>query len=370
MKYYILAGERSGDLHASNLVKSLKAKDPNAIIRGMGGALMKEAGTELFCEYNKVSYMGFLEVFLNIFSIIKVLKSVKQDILNFQPNVVILVDFAGFNMKIASFAKQHNFKTFYYISPKIWAWNQNRALKIKKCIDKMFVILPFEKDFYKKFNFEVDYVGNPVNDAIANFIPNSSYLKKINSNKRPIIALLPGSRKQEVENMIQLMQGIHTEFPDYDFVIAGVSNLSNSIYNNIQSNSIVKLYFDQTYEILMSAEAAIVTSGTATLETAIFNIPQIVVYKTSAISYTIAKKLIRVKYISLVNLIAQKEVVKELIQDNFTKENVIAELKKILPGGISRENVLSNYLIIKQKLGDTSASSKTASLMVDYLNKN
>ena len=367
MKYYIIAGERSGDLHASNLLKQIKVEDKDAQFRGMGGDLMKKAGAEIFCDYNAVSYMGFLEVVLHLAKIFQVMNSVKMDLLKYHPDVLILVDFAGFNMKIAAFAKKHQIPVYYYISPKIWAWNQKRAYKIKKHVDRMFVILPFEKEFYKKFDFEVDYIGNPVNDAVNNFIPDSNVQSMLKQSGKPVIALLPGSRKQEVLNMLEILKEVSAHFPAYEFVIAGVSNLPQSLYESIPGFKSIKLVIDQTYNLLSIAEAAVVTSGTATLETALLGVPQVVVYKTSGISYAIAKMLIKVKFISLVNLIAGKEVVKELIQKDFSSANIIAELSKIITNSDSRKEQLKNYSFIRNLLGTSSASENAARLMVQYL---
>lgn len=367
MKYYFIAGERSGDLHASNLIKSLKKEDTRADIRAVGGKLMQEEGAVIFKDYSQISFMGFLEVFLHLFRILRVMSQVKTDILIFKPEVMVLVDFAGFNMKIAAFAKQHGIKVFYYISPKVWAWNQKRALKIKRLVNRMFVILPFEKEFYKSYDYDVDYVGNPVNDAVANFKADQNFRNKVGWTSKPIIALLPGSRRQEVENMLAMLETLPDQFPQYEFVIAGVSNLPYELYRNLSSNDSVSIIYDQTYDLLTLAEAAIVTSGTATLETALMNVPQVVVYKTSALSYAIAKLLIKVKYISLVNLIAGEEVVKELIQKDFSSKSCAEELTKILPGGTDRNKVLQGYKKVKQVLGNKPASQKAAALMHAYL---
>lgn len=368
MKYYIIAGERSGDLHGSNLIKAILQKDPQADIRAWGGDMMQSAGATLVKHYQDIAFMGFAEVIKNLPTIIGLLSFCKKDIAAFQPDVVILIDYAGFNMRVAKFAKKNHFKTFYYISPKVWAWNQSRALNIKKYVDKMFVIFPFEKDFFKKFDYDVDYVGNPLFDAIANFQPNPNFRKEARVGQKPIIALLPGSRYQEVAKILPLMVTQAYNFPDYQFVVAGVSNLPKELYARWQSLFPIKIVYDDSYNLLSVAEAALVTSGTATLETALLNIPQVVCYKTSGISYAIAKRLIRVPFISLVNLIAQKKVVTELIQNDLTAENLKIELEKITINLTTRQEQLEGYAEIIRILGEKGASEKAGSLMVDYLN--
>lgn len=366
MKYYIIAGERSGDMHAANLIKSLKEKDAQAQIRCWGGELSAAAGGELAMNYKELAFMGFLEVIANLNTIRKAFKFCKEDIVTYKPDAVILVDYAGFNLRVAAFTKKQGIRTYYYISPKIWAWNQSRANKIKKLVDKMFVILPFEKDFYKKFDYEVDYVGNPVNDAIKVFHPNPNFRKDNGLDERPIIAVLPGSRKQEVEQMLHYMVSIVPGFGQYQFVVAAVPNLPSNYYEQFRRN-IVTIVYDQTYDILAQAQGALVTSGTATLETALFNVPQVVCYKGSFITYAIARTLIKVKYISLVNLIADKEVVKELIQDEFTPTNLMTQLRLILEDKAFREKQLKEYADIQKSIGNAGASEKTANLIIKYL---
>jgi lipid-A-disaccharide synthase len=367
MKYFIIAGERSGDLHASNLIKALKQEDSGADVLCWGGDYMREAGGRLAKHYAEISFMGFAEVLTNAGKIFKALKDCKADISNFKPDVLILVDFAGFNLRIAKFAKENNLKVFYYISPKVWAWNQSRAYKIKALVDRMFVIMPFEKEFYKRFDYEVDYVGNPLNDAISAYVLNAEFKKENNFDSKPIIAVLPGSRKQEVETMLQLMVSILEFFPDHRFVIAAVSNLPKTYYENFRKAGRVDIVYDLTYDLLSNSEAALVTSGTATLETALFEIPQVVCYKASAVTYLIVKMLIKVKYISLVNLIAGKEVVKELIQKDLNTLNIKKELEKIIFDKANRNSMLKEYNDLKVLLGEKGASAKTAKLMVQYL---
>ncbi len=378
MKYYVIAGERSGDLHAANLIKALKTEDPQAQFRAWGGDAMQAAGADIVTHYRQMAFMGFLEVLKNLRTISGFLKTCRQDILAWQPDAVILVDYAGFNMRIAKFCKRHGIRTFYYISPKVWAWNQNRAYKIKACVDQMFVIFPFEKDFYKRFDYAVDYVGNPLLDEISAFTPNADFLKSNGLSPKPIIALLPGSRHQEVEKMLALMvqsaQLLEAKLPGkYQFVVAGVGNLPQTLYNEIVSppnakpTLSVSVVYDQSYDLLSHATSALVTSGTATLETALFQVPQVVCYRTSGFSYRIAKALIKVKYLSLVNIIADSPIVPELIQDELTPQNSISELSQTLPGAPQRKAQLEGYRKLKELLGKPGASQRTAQLMVEYL---
>lgn len=367
MKYYIIAGERSGDLHGSNFIKALKTLDTSAEIRGWGGDYMRDAGMVLVKHYREMAFMGFLEVVQNLGTIKKYLKECKEDILTYQPDVVILIDYAGFNLRIAKFSKVLGIKTFYYISPKVWAWNTGRANKIKRIVDRMFVILPFEKEFYKKFDYEVDYVGNPLLDAIREHQVNPNFISDNQLDDKPIIAVLPGSRKQELDNILTPMLQLTSRFKEYQFIVAGVDNLSEELYAPAKANGI-KVIYGQTYDLLSQAHAAVVTSGTATLETALWNVPQVVCYKTSWISYQIAKALIKVDYISLVNLIGGKEVVKELIQSDLNAVNLEHELKNILEGQ-GRVNVLSDYQNLQQMMGNEKASQNLARLVVKYLNE-
>ncbi|MFN4146058.1 MAG: lipid-A-disaccharide synthase [Runella sp.] len=367
MKYYLIAGERSGDLHGSHLIKALQKHDPEAQFRAWGGDMMHAAGATLVQHYDQMAFMGFWEVLQNVFTIRRFLSECKKDLLAYRPDVLILIDYAGFNLRMARFAKSHGIRTYYYISPKVWAWNQKRALRIKRDVDRMFVIFPFEETFYAQFDYQVDYVGNPLFDAIAQFEPKPHFFKENQLNpQRPIIALLPGSRRQEVQQMLQLMVATKPFFEQYQYVIAGVSNLPDELYQPFEQQGI-KRVTDSAYDLLSVATAALVTSGTATLETALFNVPQVVCYKTGRISYEIAKRLIRVPYISLVNLVAQKEVVKELIQEDLTLTNLCHELQAILPEGSKRQKQLQDYEAMKQLLGEKGASEKTAALMVQYL---
>ncbi|WP_018342171.1 lipid-A-disaccharide synthase [Cytophaga aurantiaca] len=367
MKYYLICGERSGDLHASNLIKALKANDSELKIRGIGGDLSKNAGMKLYAHYKDIAFMGFVEVFMNLITIAKVLRETKKDILTYKPDAIILVDFSGFNMKIASFCKENNIKVFYYISPKVWAWNTKRAYKIKRLVDHMFVILPFEKEFYEQFEYKVDYVGNPLRDAISNFVPNGNFLQKhqLNSEKK-LVAILPGSRYQEVTMLLDRMVEVAFDFPNVQFVIAAVSNLDSKIYEPYKRNN-VKIVTDETYDLLLHSRAAVVASGTATLETCLFNVPQVVCYRLNSISYHIAKSLLSVKYISLVNLIVDKPVVKELIQGECTIKNIHAELEQLIPETQYRKDMIAGYQEVSGRIGETGVSHKTAKLITAYM---
>ncbi len=364
MKYYLIAGEKSGDLHASNLIKSLKKLDIEAQFRGWGGDEMEAAGMHLAKHYKDTAFMGFWEVFVNLLKIRKLFSECKKDLLQWQPNVVILVDYAGFNLRMAKFAKLKGFKVYYYISPKLWAWGQKRALKIKKYVDHLFAIMYFEKAFYAQFGFNnVDYVGNPVLDAVDNFEPNEYFVHKYHLESKPIIAILPGSRKQEVANILAKTLEIVPQYPEYYWVVAGVSQLPSALYEPVK-NSGVKLIIDETYDLLANAKAAIVTSGTATLETAVFRVPQVVVYETSPFTYAIAKLLVKVKYISLVNLLAEKEVVKELIQSKFNPKELMAALNEILN---KSDPFQEEYEKLYQKLKTPSVSDTAAKAMYEKL---
>ena len=368
MKYYIIAGEASGDLHASNLVSELKKKDADAQMRGWGGDLMQESGVEVVKHYRDLAFMGFVEVIANLRTILKNIRFCKEDILEYNPDVIILVDYPGFNLRIASFAKQKGFKVFYYISPQVWAWKQNRVQQIKKYVDKMFVILPFEEKFYSGFDYNVDFVGHPLLDAIEKRNSNKSdFRKKNNLSEKPVVAILPGSRQQEIATMLPLMLSIKNDFPDYQFVVGAAPSVHPQFYEKIIKDNDVKIVAGQTYDLLENAEAALVTSGTATLETALFEVPEVVCYKGNKFSYLIARSLVKVDYISLVNLIMEKELVKELIQDELNKENLKKELYKLLNNKAHREKLIAEYKLLKEKLGGSGASAQTASLMWYYL---
>ncbi|HEY9185581.1 MAG TPA: lipid-A-disaccharide synthase [Salegentibacter sp.] len=369
MKYYLIAGEASGDLHASNLMKALKDTDPKAEFRFWGGDLMQQQGGELVMHYRELAFMGFAEVLANLKTILRNIKFCKDDISKFQPDVIIFVDYPGFNMRIAKWAKAQGFRTHYYISPQIWAWKENRIKAIKRDIDQMYVILPFEKEFYeRKHNFPVHFVGHPLIDAIANqkIVDAPDFKKQYDLNDRPIIALLPGSRKQEIAKMLEIMLSITSDFPDYQFIIAGAPSQDEDFYKPFLKKNQVKLVMNKTYEVLGLSHAAIVTSGTATLETALFKVPEVVCYKGSFISYHIAKQIVNLDYISLVNLIMEREVVTELIQRDFNKVSLRRELTKILEDE-HRKKIFEDYYLLEQKLGGKGASQKTAQLIFDSI---
>jgi len=370
MKYYMIAGERSGDLHGSNLIKALKNIDNSTQIRCFGGEAMENAGGELVVHYRDLAFMGVVEVLANIRKIANYFKYCKKDILAYQPDALILIDYAGFNLRVAKFAKRNNLKVIYYISPKVWAWRQSRATVIKSLVDKMLVILPFEKDFYRKFKFEVDYVGNPVADAVKSHSVNQKFItqNKLPEDK-PLIALLPGSRKQELLRILPIMASTAKNFPEYHFVVAAIKNLPQKFYSILKLKNI-SLVEEQTYDLFAHSHAAIVTSGTATLEAALWNVPQVVVYKADPLSFSIGSRLIKanISYFSLVNLIAGYEVVKELLQKKVNVENLTYELKKLLtPEG--RSEVLKGYQKLKINLGDRLASETAARNIYSFLLK-
>lgn len=369
MRYYLIAGEASGDLHGANLMKALLKEDPEAEFRFWGGDLMENVGGQLVKHYRDLAFMGFIEVLMNILTILKNIKLCKQDITAYQPDVIIFIDYPGFNLRIASWAKAQGYKTHYYISPQIWAWKEGRIKNIKQSIDAMYVILPFEKQFYEdKHNFTVDFVGHPLIDAIADHkqIFPETFRQKNNLDDRPIIAVLPGSRKQEISKMLNIMLSIVDDFDSYQFVIAGAPSQDRAFYRPYITTKNVHLVMNQTYDLLSLSNAAIVTSGTATLETALFKVPEIVCYKGNAISYEIAKRVINLEYISLVNLIMDKHVVKELIQNDLNPRTLKEELTIILDD-YKRAVMFLDYYDLEKKLGGKGASEKTAKLIVENI---
>ena len=371
MKYYIIAGEASGDLHGANLIKALKLKDTQADIKCWGGDLMEAAGATLVKHYKELAFMGFAEVITNLRTIASNLKFCKADILNFKPDVIIFIDYPGFNMRIAEFVKKQGYKTQYYISPQIWAWKEGRIKNIKRDVDEMYVILPFEKDFYeKKHQFPVHFVGHPLIDAIAdrNQVKLDEFQAEHGLNDKPIIALLPGSRKQEITKMLSVMLKMADKFLDYQFVIAGAPSQPYEFYAPFIKQDNVSFISNKTYDLMSVSYAAIVTSGTATLEAALFKLPEIVCYKTSWLSYQIGKRLINLKFISLVNLIMDREVVTELIQDDFNENRLEIELSRILNEG-TRSQMFEDYYDLELRLGGAGASQKVATLIVDNAKK-
>lgn len=364
MKYYILAGEASGDLHGSNLMKALYEKDPTAEIRFWGGDLMQGVGGTLVMHYKERAFMGFAEIITNLSTILGFIKKCKEDISEYHPDKIIFIDNSGFNLRIAKWAKEQNYNTIYYISPQVWASRSGRVEAIKRDIDEMYVILPFVKDFYKKFDYDVTFVGHPLLDALNNRtqILEKVFREQYNLSDKPIIALLPGSRKQEITKMLSVMLKMADKFVDYQFVIAGAPSQDFDFYKPFIKQNNVTFISNKTYDLLSLSHAAIVTSGTATLETALFKIPQVVCYKTSWLSYQIGKRLIKLKFISLVNLIMDKEVVKELIQDDCNEKNLEKELRKILEGE-ERSKLFLNYYELEKILGGKGASAKVAAFI-------
>lgn len=371
MKYYLLAGEASGDLHGANLMKALKKEDREADFRFWGGDLMREVGGTEVKHYRELAFMGFAEVVMNLGTILKNIKFCKKDIESFNPDVIIFIDYPGFNLRIAKWARHKGYRTHYYISPQIWAWKEGRIKDIKRDVDEMYVILPFEKEFYEeKHNFPVHFVGHPLIDAIYNRpqVDPETFKKENGLDERPIIALLPGSRKQEIKKMLEIMISVAKDFKEYQFVIAGAPSQEKSFYESFLSTKNVHFVTNKTYDLLSISEAALVTSGTATLETALFKVPQVVCYKGSQISYEIAKRVIKLDYISLVNLILNKTVVTELIQSEFNQKRLKEELNNILDP-YKRAAMFLDYYDLEKKLGGRGASENTAKLIYSAIQK-
>ena len=360
MKYYIISGEASGDLHGSNLIKQLKQLDAEANIRCWGGDMMQAAGATLVKHYKELAFMGFAEVVKNLPTILKNISFCKEDIKAFSPDVLVLIDYPGFNLRIAEWGKQKGYRIVYYISPQVWAWKANRVKKMKLCIDKMLVILPFEKAYFKdNWNWDVEYVGHPLVEVVENYKLN--YKDSNTNNALPIIALLPGSRKQEIEKKLPVMLAVSKSFPKYQFVVAKAPGQDDSFYEPfLRPYNNVSAVSNDTYGLLMRSKAALVTSGTATLETALFAVPEVVCYKGSNISYQIGKRLIKIKFISLVNLIMDKLVVKELIQEEMTTENLVSELALLLSDTAKQEQLKKDYSSLKNLLSEKENASATA----------
>ena len=368
MKYYIIAGEASGDLHGSNLIKELKKLDTSATFRCWGGDKMQEADGELVKHYRELAFMGFTEVLMNLRTIFRNLAFCKEDILQHQPDALILIDYPGFNLRIAKWAKQQGLKIIYYISPQVWAWKANRVKMMKECIDKMLVILPFEKDYFKtKWNWDVEYVGHPLVEVVEK--SRGSGVGSQPFSNKTIIALLPGSRKQEILKKLPIMLDVSKSFPSYQFIVAKAPGVEETFYDGLLKNYSNVSYVDNnTYELLMQSKAALVTSGTATLETALFGVPEVVCYKGSFLSYQIGKRLVKIKYISLVNLIMDKLVVKELIQDELTVKNLQEELQQLLTDGQRIAQIKSDYTALRNLLSEGgNASAKAAASIAHFL---
>ncbi|MBQ7532604.1 MAG: lipid-A-disaccharide synthase [Bacteroidales bacterium] len=373
MKYYIIAGEASGDLHGSNLVASLRTHDKDAKIRAWGGEKMRRNGANVVKNYHELAFMGFVEVLMNMRTILKNFSFCKKDISEFNPDAIILIDYPGFNLKVAKWAHKKGYKVFYYISPQVWAWKRRRVYKIKRVVDKMLCILPFEKKFYDSYNVDCQFVGHPLLDEIAKVNPvdkNKFYKTNRLNPKKEIIAMLPGSRKQEVSRMLTVMLDVVKQFPNYQFVIACAPSLPVSYYKEIIGDKAnVRLVVNRTYQLLQLSSAAMVTSGTATLETALFDVPEVVCYKANKISYIIARQLAKVRFICLVNLIMDREVVKELIQNDLTPNNVANELKSLLASSKRQKKLLEDYEELKAVLGNAGASDKAAETIIANVNK-
>jgi lipid-A-disaccharide synthase len=370
MKYYLIAGEASGDLHGSNLMKGIREADGNADFRYFGGDLMKARGGTLVRHYRDMAFMGVWKVLMNLRTITGNLNFCKKDILDFQPDVIIPIDFPGFNLRVAKFARKRGIKIFYYISPKVWAWNKKRVKTIREAIDKMFVIFPFEVDFYKKYNVEAEYYGNPVLDAIVEKLDQKgtssvSLIEGIDSGK-PVIALLPGSRKQEIHYCLPEMLAVIPRFPGYEFIIAGAPALAPSLYEKYTKSYDIRIVYDKTYDLLKHSAAAVVTSGTATLETALMMVPEVVCYKMGSVTYFIGKQFVRIRFFSLVNIIMGNEVVKELLQTDL-RTGITDELKKILFDAGYRKAMIDNYKKLRDILGEPGASGRTGKRMVELL---
>jgi lipid-A-disaccharide synthase len=368
MKYYLVAGERSGDLHGGNLLRALGHLDPALQCRGFGGDEMQAAGMHVTVHYRDMEMMGFLSLTFHLPRIFRYIDQCQRDLQQFQPDVIVLIDYGGFNMRIAKFAHQQGFRVFYYIPPKIWAWYQGRARKLHAWVERLFLILPFETSFYARYGLKGDYVGNPVLDAIKTHVWSSDFLERNPlPQHRPIVALLPGSRRGELKRIVPVMAELARLKPHWHFVVAAVRSLPDSCYQSLMGIGNVSFVWEDTYNLLRHAQAAVVTSGTATLETALLNVPQVVVYKTGTLEYKIARSLVQVPFISLVNLIADQQVVRELIQTDCTPEEIAAEVDRLLNDPPYRSQVLHAYQRIYTLLDVGSASENTARLMVKYL---
>ena len=374
MRYFIIAGEASGDLHASHLMRELKTCDKDALFTFFGGDLMVAEGGTLLKHYREMAFMGLVPVFLNLHKIKRNFKLAEQKLLEFKPDVLILVDYPGFNLRMAEFAKAHGIKVYYYISPKIWAWKKKRVHKIKRFIDELFTIFPFESEFYNKYDYNVRYVGNPTIDELSHR-PNqqqtfNEFTQKNNLSQKPIIGLLAGSRQQEIMRILPVLAEVSLKYPEYQFVIAGAPSQDKTIYNNVLGNVTIPVVFDQTYDLLKQSTAALVASGTATLETAYLNIPQVVCYRVELgiVGVFFKKYIVKIPFISLVNLIGGREIVKELFQFDCTVEKVSSELTRILDEKAYREDMLNGYAEVMEKLGGPGCAERAAILMFKLLN--
>lgn len=371
MKYYVIAGEVSGDKHTALVIRNIKKQDTEAEFRGFGGDDMQAEGTTLVRHIKDLAYMGFVEVVMHLKTILGNLSFCKQDILSYKPDAIILTDYPGFNLRIAKFAHKHGIKVFYYVSPQVWAWKKNRVKTIGKVIDKLFVILPFEKDFYKQHNIEVEYYGNPLLDEITEFKQKQEnknlFIEKYSLNNKPVVAILPGSRVQEIKKMLPEQIKVFDKYKDkFNFVIAGVNTFKESFYRDILQGRDIKIVFNETYNLLNVSSFAIVCSGTATLETALFNVPQMVCYKANLLSYLIATYIVKIKHISLVNIIVKKEVIKELLQKNCSEEYLLQEFEKLLYDFSYTDKIKQDYQTLHDLLGSAGTSEKIATYIVKH----
>ena len=367
MKYYIIAGEASGDLHGANLIKEIKKKDSDAVIRCWGGNLMKSEGAVLVKHIKDLAFMGFWEVLLNLRSIINNLSLCKKDIMEFNPDTIVYIDYPGFNLRIAKWAKKFSFNNQYYICPQVWAWKESRVKILKKYINNLYVILPFEKKYFnEKHSLNVEYVGHPLVENILKHKKEHSFIKKNNLDQnKEIITLMPGSRKQEIKKILPIFVDVVNNFKSYQFLIAAAPSIDSKFYLSIIKNNTIKIIHNDTYNLLTHSKAALVASGTATLETALLKIPQLVCYKTSFVSFFIAKRLVKLNYISLVNLILNKEVVKELIQKNCNVKKITEELKELL---IKKDkSILKEYELLTKTIGSNKASEITSKLIINSI---
>jgi lipid-A-disaccharide synthase len=375
MKYYLIAGEASGDLHGSNLMRELKLADPEAEFRYFGGDLMQNESGTLVKHYREMAFMGIVNVVLNLKTIGRNLKFCQKDLLEFQPDVVILIDYPGFNLRFAGFAKRHGFRVFYYISPKVWAWKEYRIKRIKAFVDELFTILPFETDYFKKHDIKVNYVGNPLMDSVAAFRKNAlskeEFTDQNNLDDRPIVALLSGSRKQEIKNTLPIMRKAAACYPEFQFVVAGVSTVEKKTYEKILGGFPIPVVYNQTYDLLNNAHSALVASGTATLETALFGVPQTVLYRVEGgrvVQFIMKNFFLKVKWASLPNLILNKEALKEFIQVDLTFKNVRDELHRLLYEQDYRDKITADYNRLMEILGEPGTSKRAAKKMVETLN--
>jgi len=369
MRYYVIAGEASGDLHGSRLIREILKRDPSSEFRCWGGDRMEQAGGVIVKHYKDLAFMGFLEVLLNIRTILANIRFCKKEITEWKPDVVLLIDYPGFNMRIARFAHELGIRVIYYISPQVWAWRQGRVHNIHKRTDLAFVVLPFEKDFHARFGYQVEFVGHPLLDTIDEFTPDPAFREKFNIADKPVIAVIPGSRKQEIARILPIMLSVVPEFPGHQFIIAGVSSLGEDYYRKYTGNTGIRVVIGHTYDLLLNAKAAMVTSGTATLETGLLGTPQVVCYRMSFITALLAWIVIKVEHISLVNLVLGRGAIKELIQYRFTRKSLSNELRSLLENQTAIDRIRDDYKEMRVKLGNRGASMKAAEIIVNYLNK-